>query len=494
MAIEDNNLYSGEKIHRVKRSQELSPEILSIQKRQNSTRGIYSPLLIFYGLIFLIILGTIGLSLPFSKSGLVEYSFVDYIFVSTSAVTVTGLVPFDTELGWTLFGQSIILFLSFIGGIGFMVGAGFLLLIITGRKLNLEQRLLIREGLSDSSPTKLETGNTPNFLLNVVYLAIIFQIVGIIMLYFLMGENIHFNDYGRIYNSIFHSVSAFNGSGFDIINDANGGSIGSITGDSYFLIITMVLIFFGSIGYPIVFELLRNTKMASLSKFKEIHLSLNSKIVIIATFLILIFGSAQFLFGEWNNTYTIYGSSFNSKITHSIFHAITRTAGFSLIDYDLIHNSTTFTTIVLMLIGGSSLSVAGGIKVGTLTVIIVALISNIRGGEEVTIFKRTISAQVVRRSFVIFVFSIILLSVGFIIMASFEPDNLFKELLFESVSAFGNVGLSTGITKDLNHLSKIILSILMIIGRFGPLLLATLLLGNKEQGKIRQPYESVRIG
>ena len=97
------------------------------------------------------------------------------------------------------------------------------------------------------------------------------------MLYFLMGENIHFNDYGRIYNSIFHSVAAFNGSGFDIINDANGGSIGSITGDSYFLIITMVLIFFGSIGYPIVFELLRNTKMAYLSKFKEIHLSLNSK-------------------------------------------------------------------------------------------------------------------------------------------------------------------------------------------------------------------------
>ena len=201
------------------------------------------------------------------------------------------------------------------------------------------------------------------------------------------------------------------------------------------------------------------------------------------------------MFGELNNTYTIYLNSFNIKITHSIFHAITRTAGFSLIDYDLIHNSTTFTTIVLMLIGGSSLSVAGGIKVGTLTVIIVALISNIRGGEEeVTIFKRTISAQVVRRSFVIFVFSIILLSVGFIIMASFEPDNLFKELLFESVSAFGNVGLSTGITKDLNHLSKIILSILMIIGRFGPLLLATLLLGNKEQGKIRQPYESVRIG
>ena len=117
MAIEDNNLYSGEKIHRVKRSQELSPEILSIQVRKNSKRGIYSPLLIFYGLIFLIILGTIGLSLPFSKSGLVEYSFVDYIFVSTSAVTVTGLVPFDTELGWSLIGKSIIIFLSFIGGI-----------------------------------------------------------------------------------------------------------------------------------------------------------------------------------------------------------------------------------------------------------------------------------------------------------------------------------------------------------------------------------------
>ena len=494
MAIEDDNLYSGEKIHRVKRSQELSPEILRIQVRKNSTRGIYSPLLIFYSLIFLIVLGTICLSLPFSKSGLVEYSFVDYIFVSTSAVTVTGLVPFDTELGWSLIGKSIIIFLSFIGGIGFMVGAGFLLLIITGRKINLQQRLLIREGLSDSGPTKLETGNTPNFLFNVVYLAIFFQIIGIIILYFVFGDKIQFNDHGRIYNSLFHSVASFNGSGFDMIKDGNGGSIGSLSTNHNFLVVTMVLIFFGSIGYPIVFELLRNVKMISLSKFKEIHLSLNSKIVIFSTFIILFLGSLQFLFGEWNNIYTIYGNSINDKITQSFFHVITRTAGFSLIDYDLVHNSTTFTTIVLMLIGGSSLSVAGGIKVGTLAVIIIALISNIRGEEEVTIFKRTISAQVVRRSFVIFVFSIILVSVGFIIMASFEPDNLFKELLFESVSAFGNVGLSTGITKDLNHLSKIILSILMIIGRFGPLLLATLLLGNKEQGKIRQPYESVRIG
>jgi trk system potassium uptake protein TrkH len=208
----------------------------------------------------------------------------------------------------------------------------------------------------------------------------------------------------------------------------------------------------------------------------------------------MILGALQFLFSEWTNLATIGNVSIKEKIIHSIFHSITRTAGFSLLDYNSIHNSTSITTIALMFIGGSSLSVAGGIKVGTLSIIAVSLISTIIGKEEVVLFKRTVNRDIIRRSLIIFIFSIIIIIFSFMIISSFEPDTIFRELLFECVSAFGNVGLTTGITGSLNESSKILISFLMIVGRFGPMLLALMFVGRRSMSKAKPAYEIVRIG
>ena len=484
----------GNITHKIKRSLELAPEIIKLESRKRSNRGINSPLIILYGLVLFIILGTFLLFLPFSTKTGENISLVDSFFVATSAVTVTGLTPFQSETTWSTFGLYVIMILSFIGGLGFMMGAGFIIYIFFGRKLNLEQKILINESLSDATPSKIAPGSSIKLVLNIFIMSLIFQFIGFIIMYLLWQEKSFSNDHGAFFNAMFHSISAFNGAGFDILMDSNGGSIGTIKESPYILNITMILIILGSIGYPFILELFANGKLFLQSKYKEIFFTLNFKVVLFGTAFIIILGSAQFLFSEWSNIGTISEEKIKEKIVLSIFHSITRTAGFSLIDYNLIHNSTSITTIALMFIGGSSLSVAGGIKIGTLSIIIISLISTIIGKEEVTIFKRTINKDIIRRSLTIFIFSIFLIIFSFMIISSFEPDSIFRELLFECVSAFGNVGLTTGITGSLNDSSKVLMSFLMIIGRFGPMVLAIMFVGKTKRENAKPAYEIVRIG
>ena len=494
MVKEEINTLNGDKIHRVRRSMELQPEVIKLENKRSSKRGFNSPLILFYGLIALIGLGTLILFLPISVNSNQNISLVDSFFVSTSAVTVTGLTPVQSEVTWSIFGLGVIAILSFIGGLGFMIGAGFLIYILFGKKINLEQKMLINESLSDSTPSKYVASSSIRVVLNIFYISIVLQVLGSALFYLFWKESDINNEHGLIFNAIFHSISSFNGAGFDILADGNGGSIGSITNNNNLLAITMILIFLGSIGYPIILEFSENIKLFFQSKFKQIFVSLNFKVVVFTTIIVLITGMLQFLFAEWSNQLTIGLESTQNKIIYSVFHAITRTAGFSIIDYDLIHNSTTVTTMALMFIGGGSLSVAGGIKVGTLTIILTALISTIMGEEEITLFKRTITREITRRALIIFIFSIFLILFSFIVISSFEPDSIFRELLFECVSAFGNVGLTTGITEKLNDFSKIFISFLMIIGRFGPLLLALMFVGKKIEAKAKPAYEVVRLG
>lgn len=484
----------GNVTHKVKRSLELKPEIIKLENKKRSGRGINSPLVIFYGLILFILLGTLLLFLPISSKENQSISLVDSFFVATSAVTVTGLTPFQSEDTWNQFGLTIIMILSFIGGIGFMMGAGFIIYIFFGKRLNLEQKILINESLSDSTPSKIAPGSSIKLVLNIFLMSVIFQIIGFISFLFFWDQKIVGNDYGIVFNALFHSISAFNGAGFDILLDSHGGSVGVISYDSAILNITMVLIVLGSIGYPFILELFANAKLFIQSKYKDIFFTLNFKVIIFGTTIIMILGALQFLFSEWTNLATIGNVSIKEKIIHSIFHSITRTAGFSLLDYNSIHNSTSITTIALMFIGGSSLSVAGGIKIGTLSIITVSLISTIIGKEEVVLFKRTVNRDIIRRSLIIFIFSIIIIIFSFMIISSFEPDTIFRELLFECVSAFGNVGLTTGITGSLNESSKILISFLMIVGRFGPMLLALMFVGRRSMSKAKPAYEIVRIG
>ena len=484
----------GDKIHRVLRSTQLKPEIIKLEKRSKSRIGIKSPLFLFYGLIFLIIFGAIGLFLPFSSNSNQNISLVDSFFISASAVTVTGLTPFESEETWNIYGLTIISILSFIGGLGFMVGAGFLIYILFGKKINLEQKMMINESISDSSTSKFASGSSIKIVLNIFYITVAIQIIGVFIFYYLWNSKDINNNHSLFFNSVFQSISAFNGAGFDIISGENGGSIGSIVGNVNILYTISFMVFLGSIGYPVIFEFIDNLKLFLQSKYKKVFFSLNFKVVVSATIFIILFGTFQFLLFEWSNVNTIGKESFENKIILSFFHSFNRTSGFSLVDYNLIHNSTSITTMVLMFVGGSSLSVSGGIKVGTLAVIFAAVISNIIGKEEITIFKRTLSKEVIRRALIIFIFSIIFIIFSFMIISAFEPDTIFRELLFECVSAFGNVGLTTGITNELNNISKIFIIFLMVIGRFGPLLLALMFIGKNYKINAKPPYENIRLG
>ena len=180
MANEKINSLNGDKLHRIRRSLELQPEIIKLESKKSSKRGLNSPLVLFYGLIALIIFGTIGLFLPISVNSGQDISLVDSFFVSTSAVTVTGLTPVQSEVTWSIFGLTIILILSFIGGLGFMIGAGFLIYILFGKKINLEQKMLINESLSDSTPSKYVASSSIRVVLNIFYISIILQIIGAI--------------------------------------------------------------------------------------------------------------------------------------------------------------------------------------------------------------------------------------------------------------------------------------------------------------------------
>ena len=484
----------GDKIHRVLRSTQFKPEIIKLQKKSKSRIGVKSPLFLFYGLLFLIFIGAIGLFLPFSSNSNQNISLVDSFFISASAVTVTGLTPFESEETWNIYGLTIISILSFIGGLGFMVGAGFLIYILFGKKINLEQKMMINESISDSSTSKFASGSSIKIVLNIFYITVAIQIIGVFIFYYLWNSKDINNNHSLFFNSVFQSISAFNGAGFDIISGENGGSIGSIVGNVNILYTISFMVFLGSIGYPVIFEFIDNLKLFLQSKYKKIFFSLNFKVVVSATIFIILFGTFQFLLFEWSNVNTIGKESFENKIILSFFHSFNRTSGFSLIDYNLIHNSTSITTMILMFVGGSSLSVSGGIKVGTLTVIFAAIISNIIGKEEITIFKRTLTKEVIRRALIIFIFSIIFIIFSFMIISAFEPDTIFRELLFECVSAFGNVGLTTGITNELNDISKIFIIFLMIIGRFGPLLLALMFIGKKSQINAKPAYENIRLG
>ena len=337
------------------------------------------------------------------------------------------MTPVQSEVTWSIFGLTIILILSFIGGLGFMIGAGFLIYILFGKKINLEQKMLINESLSDSTPSKYVASSSIRVVLNIFYISIILQIIGAILFYFFWYEGDIKNEHSIIFNSIFQSISSFNGAGFDILPDENGGSIGSITPNINVLTITMVLIFLGSIGYPIIIEFFENIILFFQSKYKQIFITLNFKVVVLSSSIILIIGASQFLFAEWSNPFTIGAESTKEKIIFSIFHSITRTAGFSIVDYNQIHNSTSVMTMALMFIGGGSLSVAGGIKVGTVTIILAALISTIMGKDEITIFKRTVTRDITRRALIIFIFSIFLILFSFIVISSLEPDSIFRE-------------------------------------------------------------------
>ena len=436
-----------------------------------------TPLLIIYIFIALIIVGTLLLLLPFTHHGEGMTPFVVALFTTTSAITVTGLVVENTASYWTRTGQVFILGMMYVGGLGFMTLATFLLIII-GRRVTLAQRLMVREMLFVN-----QLGGLVRLAIGIIVVATAIQFLGAVALFIRFYSL--YTPAEAVWQAVFHSVSAFNGAGFVVLNEPNG--IIDFQGDRAMLIILTLLIFVGAISYLAIIDILR---------FRKFRLySLNTKLVLVFTAILTLIAMTAFLAQEYRNPQTLGPLSVGDKVVGSVFQAVSsRTAGFTIVDLGVTNQDTNFLTTGLMFIGGASASVSGGIKVNTLAVIVVAVLAGFKGRSHASGFGREIPWAQVQRAMVIGGIGFGFLFFVTVLVGTIEDGFQFLDLLFEVTSAFGTVGLSTGLTSDLSTWSKLILVVTMFLGKLGPLTLGLTMAQQPERHLYRYPQEGVVIG
>ncbi len=439
----------------------------------------------------LVLLGTILLSFPVAYPDKKPIPLIDRIFTATSATCVTGLIVVDTGKDFSLFGQIIILTLIQVGGLGFMTFSSLLILLIAG-KISLKEKIIIRESLS-----RYNISGIAELIKYVVIFTFTMELLATGLLYLFWKKYIPSPD-KRFYYCLFHSISAFCNAGFSLFPD----SLTRFGTDIKTVLVITGLIITGGLGFFVTYELrcLILTKLNSIQKiikfkpgYKPLHISLHSKIVLIGTFILILTGLVFFILLEWNNT--LYGESFGNKLLLSYFQSVTpRTAGFNTVDISKISLPTALVLIGLMFIGGAPGSTAGGTKITTGVVLFLTIKSFLKGEKDVTVFFRKINEQTVRRAIVIYLFGINLLLVSTFLILLFEGSKFtFLEVLFETTSAFGTVGLSRGITPMLSTPSKIIIILLMLTGRIGPLTIA-LSIFEKEEKRYKFIEEEVGLG
>jgi len=413
--------------------------------------------IIFFGFILLILIGALLLTLPICHKSTEQVSFLDALFTATSASCVTGLVVKDTNTAWTTFGKSIILLLIQIGGLGVM-SVFTLFVLITKKHMNLKERLTLQE-----STNSFTLSGTFRLFLKILIVTLSFELIGAVILFTQFKPLFGITE--GIWKSLFHSVSAFCNAGFDILGTeaSKFKSLTLLSTNPIILLTLSALIVIGGLGFVVWKDIWHN-------KFKFRKYSLHSKIVIIATTILISVSTLLFFLFENNNENTIASMTPIDKSVNCLFQAITpRTAGFSSIDPAKMTLESNFITIILMLIGAAPGSTGGGIKVTTISVLILASIFFIMGREDVQVMKNTVPQNIIYKAICIFMLALLLLFIGTTIILIDNPELNFLEVLYETASALSTSGLSTGITPSLNPLSKIVLMILMFLGRLGPL-------------------------
>lgn len=431
------------------------------------------------GFAGVILFGAVLLNLPIASKSGDSIGFINALFTATSAVCVTGLVVVDTANYWTLFGQLVILLLIQIGGLGFMTMATMLALIV-GKKISLKSRLIMQEALS-----QYNISGVVRLTRNVLIMTFSIEILGaaILSLRFIPIYGI----WKGLYFSIFHSVSAFCNAGFDIMG--NFESFTRFVSDPIINFTIIFLIITGGLGFAVLSDLVKKRKFSTLL--------LNTKLAISVTFFLIFSGTLFFFLVEYSNPNTLGPLSFSGKWLAAFFHSVTpRTAGFNTLPVDKLSISSLFFTIVLMFIGGCPASTAGGIKTTTFGLIIFNVSSVINGYEETVMFKRRVSQVLISRALALVSLALSLVIVVTMILSFTEKDVSFLALLFETVSAFGTVGLSTGITPDLSEIGKVIISVTMFFGRLGPMTLVMALARRQSLNRalLRYPENKVNVG
>jgi len=412
------------------------------------------------GFALLILMGTILLMLPVATTG-EAIGFVNALFTSTSAVCVTGLTVVDTGTAFSPFGQSVLLILIQTGGLGIMT-LSTLFLMLARRRPGFTGQVMVQDTFTHSRER-----NISSILKDVVLFTCVIEGVGILLMFpcFLPGHEAQ----DALFLSIFHSISAFCNAGFSVFSD----SFVRYRGNWALNLVVCFLIVSGGLGFLVMSEIRRkfSFKRRALSR-----LSLHSKLVLSTTAILIVFG--MFLIGimEWHNT--LAPLSLHDRFLSAFFQSVTaRTAGFNTMSIGNMANETLFFLMLLMFIGASPGSCGGGIKTTTLATLVLLGISRLRGQERPQIFNRTISNVSVGKAISVAILSMFVVCGGVMLLLMTEIGDVshslsrgkFLELLFETVSAFGTVGLSTGTTPGLSDMGKIILSGIMFVGRLGPL-------------------------
>ncbi len=432
------------------------------------------PQVLVLGFALVILAGALLLMLPVSSRSGEATDFLTALFTATSAVCVTGLVVVDTGTYWSTFGQAVILGLIQIGGLGFMSMATFFF-ILMGRRIGLKERLIIQESL------------------NQLRVAGVVRLVRAVLLFTFLTEGFFalvlslrfYFDYGFprcLWMGLFHAVSAFNNAGFDIIGGFR--SLAGYVSDPVVTISITTLIILGGLGFATVIELFNYPRTR--------RLSLHTRLVLRVTAALIIGGTLVFGLLEWGHI--LRDLPLSGKILASYFQAVTpRTAGFNSVDIGHLNAATQFFIIILMFIGASPGSTGGGIKTTTFALLGITLWSLGRGKEDVELFRRRIPPWQVYKALSVALWSIFLVITVTLVLCITEGGN-FLAVLFETVSAFGTVGLSMGITPDLSSAGRVAIILTMFAGRLGPLTLAYAFAQRRRRTGIRYPEEKIMVG
>lgn len=436
--------------------------------------------IIALGYLLVIVAGTGLLMLPAATRQGNETDFLTALFTATSATCVTGLVVVDTYTHWSGFGHIIILLMIQVGGLGFMT-MGVLFAMFLKKRITLRTRGLLQESMNG-----MQMGGIIRLVRMVLRGTFIIELTGAVLLAI---RFIPVFGWGKgILYGIFHSISAFCNAGFDLMGEYSGqySSLVEFHGDILVNVVIMALIVIGGIGF-FVWKDIRENKH-HMKKYR-----LHTKMALFMTAILLIGGTVLFYLFENNNL--LAGMNEKDKILAAAFSSVTaRTAGFNTIDTGGLTHASKLLTMVLMFLGGSPGSTAGGIKTVTTLVLIAYVWSNLRASKGVNVFNRRLDDDVIRKASNVVVISLLMAVSASILICYLQPDLVVEDILFEVYSAIGTVGMSTGVTRDLNLVSRIIIVLLMYCGRIGSMSFALSFTERKKVAPVQLPTEKIMIG
>lgn len=447
---------------------------------QRRTAWLHPTRLIIVAYLVLASVGALLLLLPVAVSGQSSGVGLDTaVFTATSALTVTGLTVVDTATEWSRFGQVVILGLIQLGGFGITTFASVFAVLVF-RRLGLRARLATQ--LEQNQP---DFGNLRSLVARIAVFYVTVEVLGAIVLTVVFWRSGADGFVSALWTGTFHAISAFNNAGFSTFTNSLVGYSGEVA----VLAPVMLLVIVGGIGFPVVLELVN-------SRWHYRRWSIHTRLTLATTAALLVVATVGYAVLEWNNpgTFGTMGSG-AERALNSVFAAVTpRTAGFNTFDYGQSGPGAQFLTSILMLIGGGSASAAGGIKVTTFALLGFVIIAELRSDREVNSFGRRLSEATQRQALAVALLGVGSVAVGTLAIAATSPSLAMGDLLFETVSAVGTVGISTGITPDLEPASRFLMSGLMLLGRLGPVTFGTALVLRRRQFLLRYPEGRPLIG